>query len=154
VLYVYGDKLKDWDDFEKRFAASANKCRCSEARARGSGADPCGARLGRIRGEASGEKSRCTLQPAAEGDFGADVIDGLAENSDQAATKIHQTIEALLTFPFFGGEKLVWLKNANFSAIASWAGPRRPWRRLKTHRFAETRSAGEHPLSAQRDGSR
>ncbi|HEX8311824.1 MAG TPA: DNA polymerase III subunit delta [Chthoniobacteraceae bacterium] len=54
------------------------------------------------------------LQPASEGDFGADVIDGLAENSDQAATKIHQTIEALLTFPFFGGEKLVWLKNANF----------------------------------------
>jgi DNA polymerase-3 subunit delta len=27
---------------------------------------------------------------------------------------VHQTIEALLTLPFFGGDKLVWLKNANF----------------------------------------
>src|SRR5438105_12865200 len=50
------------------------------------------------------------------GEFGRDIIDGAAENSDQAVTRIHQTIEALLTFPFFGGEKLVWLKNANFLA--------------------------------------
>jgi DNA polymerase-3 subunit delta len=39
---------------------------------------------------------------------------GVADNSDGAATRLHVTIEALLTFPFFGGEKLVWLKNANF----------------------------------------
>ena len=50
------------------------------------------------------------------GEFGRDVIDGVAENVDQAVTKIHQTIEALLTLPFFGGDKLVWLKNANFMA--------------------------------------
>ncbi|MDB6153823.1 MAG: polymerase delta subunit [Chthoniobacteraceae bacterium] len=50
------------------------------------------------------------------GDFGVDIIDGSADNADQAATRIHQTIEALLTFPFFGGEKLVWLKNATFLA--------------------------------------
>ena len=54
------------------------------------------------------------LTPADGGDFGADIIDGTADNADQAATKINQTVEALLTFPFFGGEKLVWLKNANF----------------------------------------
>ncbi|MEO8354116.1 MAG: DNA polymerase III subunit delta, partial [Chthoniobacteraceae bacterium] len=48
------------------------------------------------------------------GEFGADIIDGVADNAAQAADKIHRTIEALLTFPFFGGEKLVWLKNANF----------------------------------------
>ena len=53
------------------------------------------------------------LTPADGGDFGQDVIDGTAANADDAATKIHQTIEALLTLPFFG-EKLVWLKNANF----------------------------------------
>ncbi|MEY2530415.1 MAG: polymerase subunit delta, partial [Verrucomicrobiota bacterium] len=29
-------------------------------------------------------------------------------------TRIRSTIEALRTLPFFGGEKLVWLKNANF----------------------------------------
>ncbi len=48
------------------------------------------------------------------GEFGADIIDGVADNAAQAADKIHSTIEALLTFPFFGGEKLVWLKSANF----------------------------------------
>jgi DNA polymerase-3 subunit delta len=50
------------------------------------------------------------------GDFGADIIDGTAENADAAIGKIHATIEALNTFPFFGGEKLVWLKSANFLA--------------------------------------
>ena len=54
------------------------------------------------------------LMPAGAGDFGADIIDGIADNADAAATRIHQTVDALLTFPFFGGEKLVWLKNANF----------------------------------------
>jgi DNA polymerase III subunit delta len=48
------------------------------------------------------------------GDFGADIIDGVADHAASAAERIHATIEALLTFPFFGGEKLVWLKNANF----------------------------------------
>ncbi|MEP6670581.1 MAG: DNA polymerase III subunit delta [Chthoniobacter sp.] len=56
------------------------------------------------------------MAPADGGDFSSDVIDGVADNADQAATRIHQAIEALLTFPFFGGEKLVWLKNANFLA--------------------------------------
>lgn len=54
------------------------------------------------------------LTPADNGEFGIEVIDGCAENAEQAATRVHQTIEALLTFPFFGGEKLVWLKNVNF----------------------------------------
>lgn len=50
------------------------------------------------------------------GEFGRDIIDGMAENVDQAVTRIHQTIDSLLTMPFFGGDKLVWLKNANFMA--------------------------------------
>src|SRR5437016_1300296 len=54
------------------------------------------------------------LKPADAGDFGLEIIDGAADSSDQAATKIRSTVEALRTFPFFGGEKLVWLKNANF----------------------------------------
>src|SRR6202040_3839652 len=40
--------------------------------------------------------------------------DGAADNAEQAAARIRSTIEALRTLPFFGGEKLVWLKNANF----------------------------------------
>jgi DNA polymerase-3 subunit delta len=50
------------------------------------------------------------------GDFGADIIDGTAENADAAAGRIHSAIGALNTFAFFGGAKLVWLKNANFLA--------------------------------------
>ena len=56
------------------------------------------------------------MMPAGGGDFGCDVIDGVADNADMAAGRIHETIEALLTFPFFGGEKLVWLKSATFLA--------------------------------------
>src|SRR2546428_4236822 len=54
------------------------------------------------------------LKPAEAGDFGLETIDGAADNADQAAARIRSTIEALRTLPFFGGEKVVWLKNANF----------------------------------------
>src|SRR5437879_10084187 len=54
------------------------------------------------------------LKPAEAGDFGLETIDGTADNADQAAARIRSTIEALRTLPFFGGEKVVWLKNANF----------------------------------------
>src|SRR6187455_1498706 len=54
------------------------------------------------------------LTPADAGDFGLEVIDGCADNADQAAARIRSAIEALQTLPFFGGGKLVWLKNANF----------------------------------------
>ena len=54
------------------------------------------------------------LKSADAGEFGLETIDGAADNADQAAARIRSTIEALQTLPFFGGEKLVWLKNANF----------------------------------------
>ena len=56
------------------------------------------------------------LTPPDGGDFGLEVIDGAVDNADQGATKIRSTVEALQTMPFFGGAKLVWLKNANFLA--------------------------------------
>src|SRR3954470_2431927 len=56
------------------------------------------------------------LKPADAGDFGLEVIDGCVDNVDQAVTKIRSAIEALQTMPFFGGAKLVWLKNVNFLA--------------------------------------
>lgn len=52
--------------------------------------------------------------PKDAGDFGVDAIDGAAENVAAAVSAIHKTVEALYTLPFFGGSKLVWLKNANF----------------------------------------
>src|SRR5881396_28245 len=54
------------------------------------------------------------LTPAGAGDFGLEVIDGAADNVDQAGARIRSAIEALQTLPFFGSTKLVWLKNANF----------------------------------------
>ncbi|MFZ4763696.1 MAG: DNA polymerase III subunit delta [Roseimicrobium sp.] len=56
------------------------------------------------------------LAPADAGDFGVDVIEGIAESADHCAQIVRRTLEALQTLPFFGGGKLVWLKNANFLA--------------------------------------
>src|SRR5216110_3299810 len=54
------------------------------------------------------------LVPDDGGDFGLEVIDGVADNIDQATGRIRSAIEALQTLPFFGSTKVVWLKNANF----------------------------------------
>lgn len=54
------------------------------------------------------------LAPPDAGDFGIETIDGVADNAAAAACICHQTIAALQTLPFFGGEKVVWLKGATF----------------------------------------
>lgn len=54
------------------------------------------------------------LPAPGAGEFGLEVIDGAADNAEQAATRIRSTIDALQTLPFFGSTKVVWLKNANF----------------------------------------
>ncbi len=59
------------------------------------------------------------LTPPGAGDFGLEVIDGAADNAEQAAARIRSTIEALQTLPFMGGGKLVWLKNVNFLGDSS-----------------------------------
>ncbi len=74
-----------------------------------------------VLGSDEAEVKRAALELSVKlgpgGDFGSDIIDaGGADNADQAAQKIHQAIEALQTFAFFGGAKLVWLKNASFLA--------------------------------------
>ena len=56
------------------------------------------------------------LTPEQGGDFGVDTIDGMADNAEQAVLRIRQAKEAIQTLPFFGREKLVWLKNVNFLA--------------------------------------
>jgi DNA polymerase-3 subunit delta len=75
-----------------------------------------------VAGSDEAEVKRRAAELAAEmagpeaGEFGRDIIDGMADNADQAAGRIDETRQTLLTLPFFGGEKLVWLKNANFLA--------------------------------------
>ena len=54
------------------------------------------------------------LTPKDAGDFSNDVIDGTADNADHAGTICSNVCMALQTLPFFGGTKVVWLKNANF----------------------------------------
>jgi DNA polymerase III subunit delta len=54
------------------------------------------------------------LAPKDAGDFGVDLLDGAVENTDQAVTRIHETVQAIQTLPFFGSAKLVWLKDVNF----------------------------------------
>jgi DNA polymerase III subunit delta len=54
------------------------------------------------------------LAPPDAGDFGLEIIDAAADNAEQAANRVRSTIDALQTIPFFGGAKVVWLKNANF----------------------------------------
>jgi DNA polymerase-3 subunit delta len=56
------------------------------------------------------------LAPVDAGEFGVEVIDGNVDGAGAAVVRIHQTIDALQTFPFFGGGKLVWLKSVNFLA--------------------------------------
>jgi len=65
------------------------------------------------------------LTPPDAGDFGVEIIDACADNAEQAIARIRSAIEALQTLPFFGGGKLVWLKNANClgdSGVGRWAG--------------------------------
>jgi DNA polymerase III subunit delta len=54
------------------------------------------------------------LTPPGAGDFGLEVVDGAADNADQAEVRVRSAIEALQTLPFFGSTKVVWLKNVNF----------------------------------------
>jgi len=46
--------------------------------------------------------------------FALETLDGAVGTADEAAEKISDAIQALLTIPFFGGAKLVWLKSATF----------------------------------------
>jgi DNA polymerase-3 subunit delta len=55
------------------------------------------------------------LAPGADA-FGLETIDGAVDTVDAATRAAEETIQALLTLPFLGGTKLVWLKSAAFLA--------------------------------------
>ncbi len=48
--------------------------------------------------------------------FTHETIDGIADNSESAFEICSSTVQSLLTMPMFGGDKVVWLRNANFLA--------------------------------------
>lgn len=65
--------------------------------------------------EAAGAKVR-EITPPDAGEFGIEIVEGGADNADHAARIVRNTLEALQTLPFFGGEKVVWLKGVSFLA--------------------------------------
>lgn len=44
-----------------------------------------------------------------------ELVNGTAQNVDEACRRLDQTIEALETIPFFGQQKLIYLKDVNFT---------------------------------------
>lgn len=54
------------------------------------------------------------LTPPENAEFGLEIVNGAAETSDHASRIVRDTIEAIQTLPFFGGDKTVWLQGANF----------------------------------------
>lgn len=47
-------------------------------------------------------------------EFGLDIVNGAVDNAEGAVKAVGETIEAIQTLPFFGGDKAVWLQGANF----------------------------------------
>ncbi len=56
------------------------------------------------------------LTQGVDDGFTHETIDGIADNSESAFGICATTVQALLTLPLFGGDKVVWLRNANFFA--------------------------------------
>jgi len=46
--------------------------------------------------------------------FTHETIDGISDNAESAHEICAATVQSLLTLPMFGGDKVVWLRNANF----------------------------------------
>lgn len=54
------------------------------------------------------------LKPPGSDEFANEIIEAVADNAENAFQKLSQAVEALQTIGFFGGDKVVWLKSANF----------------------------------------
>lgn len=67
---------------------------------------------GRVAEEATALFSEI-ISPESD-EFTNEIIEGVADNAEGAFQKCSQAIEALQTIGFFGGDKVVWLKGANF----------------------------------------
>lgn len=65
------------------------------------------------------------LKPAGSDEFANEIIEGGADNAEHAFQLAARTVEALQTVGFFGGAKVVWLKNANFLADDRTGGSER-----------------------------
>lgn len=67
---------------------------------------------GQVREEAL--KLHNQLTGGLDDGFTHETIDGIADNAESAHAICSATVQSLLTLPMFGGDKVVWLRNANF----------------------------------------
>ena len=54
------------------------------------------------------------LAPIDAGEFGLEIIEAPADSVDCSVDMVESTLQAVLTLPFFGGGKLVWMKGVTF----------------------------------------
>lgn len=54
------------------------------------------------------------LAPPDAGEFGLEIIEAPADTVDCCVDMIESTLQGILTLPFFGGGKLVWMKGVSF----------------------------------------
>jgi len=54
------------------------------------------------------------LARADAGEFGIEIIEAPADTVDCSVEMVEQTLQGILTLPFFGGGKLVWMKGVSF----------------------------------------
>lgn len=62
------------------------------------------------------------LAPKGASEFGVEIVEGGADNADDAGRIIGKLREALFTVGFFGGDKLVWWKSTNLLVAAPPGG--------------------------------
>lgn len=55
-----------------------------------------------------------TLVPASERDFGLETIDARCDKCEEVLSALNRAEESLFTDSFFGGGKVVWLRDVNF----------------------------------------
>ncbi len=67
---------------------------------------------GQVREEAL--KLHNKLTGGTDDGFTHETLDGIADNAESAHEICSATVQSLLTLPMFGGDKVVWLRNANF----------------------------------------
>jgi DNA polymerase-3 subunit delta len=83
------------------------------------------------------------LKPPGSDEFANEIIEAVADNAEHAFQKTSQAIEALQTVGFFGGDKIVWLKSANFLGTDRTSEAERT--RAGTENLLETLQAGLPP---------
>ena len=54
------------------------------------------------------------LAPPDAGEFGLEIIEAPADTVDCSVEMVESTLQGILTLPFFGGGKLVWMKGVSF----------------------------------------